>query len=741
VFYKNQLTGSIPSLPASLLTIFLYQNHLTGSIPPLPSSLNWLYLNNNQLTGSIPPLPASLGTLALYHNQLTGDIPTLPASLRNLYLDNNQLESLIPPSITSTAIGSGDLRLCGGDNVFWTGDPTVEAWVQAHDAGWAQFCGNDCLSPGYYEETDSDVYTAGAWSSIGVTGASANQISYSGDANAQAAFCMEGQVLTLHQALYPSFGLMEVCIDGGCQTIDTYSTALEVMQPFNFVNLGSGDHVVVISRVSGSLMALDGIEVISPAPLSTLMGSRFEESNPNIYRTGDWVTYANTGPSGGQLVYSYDSNATVYFRVLGNSLMGARVLAVYHVLYPGFGSMEVCIDGDCQSVSNNGAMLQWQVPSSFPLSDGVQDVVITSQGTGPIAFDAVALGSKPSPPSNLSGSSSQPYHVDLQWTDGSSDERGFRIFRDGQQIGAVGANVTTFTDTLPDCGTLHSYTVQAYNDCGTSSTSNTAYVIPDCPVTLDPGSYEEDYGLSYTGSWGTYTGVGPSANQFYYTGDTSASVSFRINGQSLVLYQTLYSGFGYAQVCIDGGCQYIYTYTPGVVWQQPFTFGNLGSGIHDVTISNVNAMIGIDRIEVLATAEPVPDAPILPQALRLESDDGAVEGVEGWTVVNAADASGGSFLSSGANTSAMLTLTFDGPSITVDYVKREGYGSLAIEVDDEVVQVVDSYLDAGTQIDSFTVDGLGDGQHTLKVYPLSGTVGVDAFTAPLVVPDLVSGLE
>ncbi|NDJ78835.1 MAG: hypothetical protein GYB65_21500, partial [Chloroflexi bacterium] len=189
-------------------------------------------------------------------------------------------------------------------------------------------------------------------------------------------------------------------------------------------------------------------------------------------------------------------------------------------------------------------------------------------------------------------------------------------------------------------------------------------------------------------------------------------------------------------VCIDGSCQYINTYTSGVIWQQPITFGNLGAGIHDVTIYNVNAMTGIDRIDVLATAEPVPDAPILPEALRLESDDDTVTGVDGWTVVTAADASGGSFLSSGANTSAMLTLTFAGPTITVGYVQREGYGSLAIEVDGAVVEIVDTYLDEGTAFDSFTIDGLGDGQHTLRVYPLSGTVGVDAFAAPLFIPDL-----
>lgn len=67
----------------------------------------------------------------------------------------------------------------------------------------------------------------------------------------------------------------------------------------------------------------------------------------------------------------------------------------------------------------------------------------------------------------------------LNWGDSSSVEGGFRIERSSgggafAQVGQVGANVTTFTNSALTSGTTYTYRVVAYNSTGTSPYSNTA---------------------------------------------------------------------------------------------------------------------------------------------------------------------------------------------------------------------------------------------------------------------------
>jgi hypothetical protein len=75
-------------------------------------------------------------------------------------------------------------------------------------------------------------------------------------------------------------------------------------------------------------------------------------------------------------------------------------------------------------------------------------------------------------PSNLKATTicaSPTYNVKLTWNDNSTSESGFRIYRDGSLIGAVGADVTRFTDNNPNDSFGHTYTVRAYNAAGESS--------------------------------------------------------------------------------------------------------------------------------------------------------------------------------------------------------------------------------------------------------------------------------
>jgi hypothetical protein len=79
------------------------------------------------------------------------------------------------------------------------------------------------------------------------------------------------------------------------------------------------------------------------------------------------------------------------------------------------------------------------------------------------------------------------YQINLEWTDNSDNENGFKIERseDGvafNQIDTVGQDVSIYSDTGLAENTLYWYRVRAYNTGGNSNYSNEAnYTTPPCP--------------------------------------------------------------------------------------------------------------------------------------------------------------------------------------------------------------------------------------------------------------------
>jgi hypothetical protein len=99
-------------------------------------------------------------------------------------------------------------------------------------------------------------------------------------------------------------------------------------------------------------------------------------------------------------------------------------------------------------------------------------------GLGPLSNEAAAttLG-PPAAPSDLAGQAKTgPRRVELNWTDRSSSETKFYVYRktgSGNYAfrGSVNANVTTFTDTTVAGGTTYTYHVKAWNEAGFSAAS------------------------------------------------------------------------------------------------------------------------------------------------------------------------------------------------------------------------------------------------------------------------------
>ena len=80
------------------------------------------------------------------------------------------------------------------------------------------------------------------------------------------------------------------------------------------------------------------------------------------------------------------------------------------------------------------------------------------------------------------GTATSATQVNLSWADNSNNETGFQIDRWNSststwvQIGTVGPNVTTYTDTSLSPSTTYYYDVAAYNSVGTSWAASYATV-------------------------------------------------------------------------------------------------------------------------------------------------------------------------------------------------------------------------------------------------------------------------
>jgi len=89
---------------------------------------------------------------------------------------------------------------------------------------------------------------------------------------------------------------------------------------------------------------------------------------------------------------------------------------------------------------------------------------------------ATACPAAPTAPTGLTATAASPTQINLSWTDASSDETGFKIFRNGTELTPspkVGAGTTTFSDTGLTCNTAYTYTVKATNANGDSSVAAT----------------------------------------------------------------------------------------------------------------------------------------------------------------------------------------------------------------------------------------------------------------------------
>jgi hypothetical protein len=211
----------------------------------------------------------------------------------------------------------------------------------------------------------------------------------------------------------------------------------------------------------------------------------FFRSYPASYDLPNIITVAATDELGSLAYFSNYGQASVDLAAPGVNILSTYLNGKYAYL-SGTSMATPHVTGAVAlyAAANPGATAA-QIGHALLSSTTPTTSLVGKTVTGGRLNVSAALGlppdSAPAAPSNLGvdppASSSQ---LTIRWTDGSTNEAGFRIQRKTGSGGSyadratLGAGVTSWTDTGLSPGTTYSYRVLAYNDVGSSNYSNEA---------------------------------------------------------------------------------------------------------------------------------------------------------------------------------------------------------------------------------------------------------------------------
>lgn len=149
-------------------------------------------------------------------------------------------------------------------------------------------------------------------------------------------------------------------------------------------------------------------------------------------------------------------------------------------------------------------------------------------------------------------------------------------------------------------------------------------------------------------------------------------------------------------------------------------------------LKSLVALIVLGLLIVLAGSASSQDPPNI---VTVEAESTWVNQSGNWQLRTAATASNESCLySQGGTQNDVLTVRFTGAYVSLSYVTDSGMGVMAIEIDGQVRRTVDTSA-SELSYRRVTIDYLEPETHVLRVYPVEGTIAIDAFHANIVVPE------
>ncbi|MBP6471172.1 MAG: VCBS repeat-containing protein [Chloroflexi bacterium] len=242
--------------------------------------------------------------------------------------------------------------------------------------------------------------------------------------------------------------------------------------------------------------------------------------------------------------------------------------------------------------------------------------------------------------------------------------------------------------------------------------------------------YEQDE-AALTGTW-VNVGYAQASNGTYLRADAAGETAvFTVSGTWLHLGFLADSNSGQAEIFIDGVSQGVLDLYRRDITPISFVYDGLSAGSHTVTVTALgtanplagNDFVHLDYLDVYNGGSYATGL--------VEQSDARIFKSTGWSSLNDANASGGSYIRSN---NAAAWFPFTGDSVTYQALASPSGGLTYLFVDGVYRATVDLYNPLVSVTRTFSFDGLGAGPHVMQISSYRGNATVDAFITPGAAP-------
>ena len=238
--------------------------------------------------------------------------------------------------------------------------------------------------------------------------------------------------------------------------------------------------------------------------------------------------------------------------------------------------------------------------------------------------------------------------------------------------------------------------------------------------------YEQDE-AALTGTWQNI-GYAQASNGTYLRADAPGETAqFTFTGTWVHLGFLADSNSGYAEILIDGLSQGLVDLYRRDITPISFVYDGLSAGSHTLSVVaqgaanplSLNDFVHLDYLDVYNGGSYADGTS--------EQSDSRIFRSTGWTNVNDANASGGSYMRSN---NATAWFPFTGDSITYQALAYSGGGKVKVYIDGLYQTTLNLYNPLTSITRTLSFEGLGAGPHVMQVSVYRGSATVDAFRTP-----------
>ena len=607
-----------------------------------------------------------------------------------------------------------------------------------------------------YEENNPLVHYSGNWTTESLPSYSGGSSKYSNQKNATISFSFNGSGFKWYGLANEHKGIANVYVDGVKYSVDTYSsTTVNQKLFFQKTGLTRGEHTVKIEVTNtgiGKHINIDKIDIIGGSLIPII--NNYEENNPLINYSGNWISESSPSYSGGSSKYSNEKDAFINFTFNGTGFRWYGLANEYK------GIANVYVDGvkysvDTYSTSTINKKLFFE-KNDLPNGKHTVKIEVTKSGNGQyINIDKInILGGSLISDSTTYEENNSLIKYSGNWTSEALSSYSGGISKYSNQKWATitfSFNGTGFkwyglANKYKGIANVYvdgvKYSVDTYSSTsvnqklffektgltnGTHTVrievtglGNGSYINIDkldiiggnlVPVAIN--TYEENNPyIYYSGSWNTESMNSYSAGVSKYSNQKGASINFTFNGTGFRWYGLANIHKGVANVYVDGTKYSVNTYSSTTINNKLFFEKNgLQNGKHTVKIevsdTTPGKYINIDNIDII-------NGSILSDAKTYEEDDSLIKYSGNWISESLSSYSGGKSKYSNQK-GGTITFSFNGTGFKW-YGLANKYKGIANVYVDGVKYSVDTYsASTVNQKLFFEKTGLTNGTHTVRI--------------------------